>query len=320
MVDYNSPFPDFQYRKIAETAVAYYQENPKTQLIPFIQVLPTDSQEYTHIDLTDPDVSQGVLEWSEKGKMAEIDHEGQKFDLRGLQMHLWTPKEQIPSYQSDKMWLADKNRAKLAKFASDMDNAFLHGVLADGIQLHEGFLGQANCVEDLALDDTDSVLTGATDVYHAMNKMIDQIPFEMRESAPAMLCYVSENLASKLIDPGFMTQTYTQWELVKKNLQAENAMPSRKIGQFVVTNKILCQDYDDTSGTGADETDTKGTHDRILMIVPDDRYVARLISRAFDRLGEENSMFYNHQVWGSRFRGAVFDSGAVQLSEQITWA
>lgn len=318
MTDYGLVFPDFQYRKLAERAVAQYKENPKSQVIPMLKA-EKGTREYTHVNLTAATGGEGVEEFTEEGLAADITHYGDTFKLDAMQMHLWIPNTAVQSYQSDELYIADKKEAKLAKFMSDLDNANFHGVLnGNGNQMHEGILGQASIVENL--QGTDSTLDAKGEIFDATKTMIDAIPFEMRESAPPMVLMMSENLAANANDKDRIYNDKTEWELIYENFIGSRALSGRKIGQVIVSNKILAESYDDTSGDGADSADTKGTHDRMLLFIPDKRYMARVISRPFSLLGEEQSMLGNvHQLWGWRGRGCVFDSDAVQYSERIVW-
>ena len=309
---YNKVFEDAQYRGISKKIAQYFQEAEKSSLIPFITPDVPDALQYRHIKLSKSKVSEGITEdWSPQGFKAVTEHGFIDFTLTAREMHLTIPKKDINNY-NDRNILADKYNAQIKQFALDVDYINFIGNYVDLDNLDAcidagGLIGQATGVIDL--NGTDSNLSTKSDVWAGIKKMIDAIPFRMREPSPPMLLYMTENLAAKLGAPDRVYTDSVEQDFIKRLYVGEDALNGRRIGRIVVTNNILVPG-----------TDTLGTHDRMLLLVPDESIVARVVSRSYSLLDEEKIMFGIHQAWGYRGSCCVFEPTGVQFSEQIVWA
>lgn len=308
MVTYNTYLEEKQYRAIAAKAAKYYQEQDVTADIPVITTEKPDAREYRWTILTDPNVSRGMVDWSPTGPKADVQAGYTDYKLPGIQMDLFIPTSQINQMHSEQM-LADMKEAKIAKWAVDVDTGLVEGVTdqSGNVALDAGGMeGQGTAVIDL--NGIDSNLEVKGDIWAGINKMIDAIPFAMRKEGPPMLLYVTENLYKNSAAPDRIYQDKVEYDFIHEFLVGPKALPGRKIGKIIVTDKIL------VAGT-----DTKGTNDRMILLVPDTRWLGKVISRGFSLLDEEKVMFGIHQAWGWRGAFICDNANAMQVSEQIVW-
>jgi hypothetical protein len=318
MVDYNYVLAEKHYRSVPERAAKYYQETAKTTDIPTITPDIPDCKEYTWVSFTDPQAGHATLEWSGQGKIGDVMHTSTTYKLLGQELHLQFPFSEIQNLGS--ALIADKRDAIIAKYALDIDDSFFHGPKSDaGIQMQEGLIGQLTSMEDL--NGTDSNLATKGYIWKAINKMIDGIPFAMREEGPEMILFMDELVYKNATAPDRIYQDKVEWNFIYEMLMGEMAIKGRKIGKVIVTNKILAEASDDTDGDNADTDDTLGTHSRMLLIVPDSRWIGKVISRSFSFIDEEKVMPNSvHQLYG--FRGGCFanNTDCAEYTEQLVWA
>jgi hypothetical protein len=321
MTNYNKVFEEKQYRAITARAAKYYQETAKSAAIPMIKTDVPDAKEYTYVTLQDPIVTQGGLEWSEQGKLGVVSHDSATIKLFSQMMHLNIHNNDIANFGSQ--LIADKKDAKIQKFALDVDDAVFHGPKTTdnpntpGIQLAEGLIGQLTSIQNVA----GAAASLATKGYGwaAIKYIMDDIPFAMREEGPDMLLYMDELFYSKMTAPDRVYNDKVEWDFIYDTFMGPKAIHGRKIANVIVTNKILTEATDDTDGDGADSADTVGTHSRLLLMVPDPRWVGRVVSRGFSLVGEEQGMLHVHQLYGHRSRAYFFNTDCANFTEQLTW-
>jgi len=315
MVTYNTVLEDRQYREVAKKAARFYQERAKMVDLPLRKAEIPDAESYRWTQLTDPRIAGenqdiatgGVSEWEEEGDLADIQHGFTDYDLAGIQMNLKIMNTNINQFTSANL-LADKKEAKIAKFAVDVDDGLIKGIYdrTAKVLLASGYQTQATSVIDL--NGTDSSLITKGDIWKGIIKMIDAIPFAMREEGPPMVMLWSENIAKNCKAPDRIYQDKVEWNFIWENLMGPMAIEARKIGAVHVTNKILV--------TG---TDTLGTNDRIAIYVPDRRWIAKVVSRSFSLLGEKRGMLSIKQAYGWKGRCIIDNADCAQFSEQIVW-
>lgn len=324
MVTYNTVLEDRQYRSVSKRAARYYQERAKMVDLPLIQTDIPNQKEYRWVSLTDPKIAGGedpdvinvgppgggqvAEEWDEDADLADIQHKYTDYKLGSVQMNLQIKNSNINQFQGPNL-LADKRAAKIAKFAVDVDNGLIKGFYdrTGQVLVASGFQAQATSVVDL--NGTDSNLSTKGDIWKGIIKMIDAVPFAMREEGPPMILLISENCYKNSRAPDRIYQDKIEWNFIYDNLIGPEAIQARKIGQVRITNKILL------SGT-----DTKGTHDRMGLYVPDSRWLGKVVSRSFSLLGEKQNMLSINQAWGWTGRCVIDNGDAAQFSEQIVWA
>jgi hypothetical protein len=315
----NQVFSEKQYIAIAERAAKYYRESPKSQLIPLQKTPVPDAMQYRYRKFDDIQASYGTHQWNQGGTRAQSNHKYIDFNLEAQEMELEIPKAGLRLYNSDNL-LAEARREQIEKWTHDVDDAIFHGVIdeTENVKLCDGLLDRgANTVQDLS-SASDHDLSTKGEIWRAINGMIDEIPFRIRESNPPMILFVSEGIDKAVRQPDRIYQDKNEFDFIYENLIGEKASNARKIGQWVVTNKILAEAYDDTAGNNADSADTKGTHDRMLLLIPNKDFVARVVSRNFSLVGEDTDALNIHQIWGWRGAGCVFIEAAVKYSEALT--
>lgn len=324
MVTYNTVLEDRQYRAISKKAARYFQERAKMVDLPLKTTDVPNAKQFRWIRLTDPRIAaeedpdiinvgpatgaQVAEEWDEDGDLGDIQHGYNDYSLGSVQMILKTVNSNINQFVGSNL-LADKREALIAKFALDVDRGLIKGFYdrTGQVLIASGYQAQATSVIDLNGSDSNLITKG--DIWEAINKVIDAIPFAMREEGPPMTMLWSENIAKIVQGPKRIYQDKIEWDFIKSELMGENAQEARKIGKVRVTNKIL------VSGT-----DTLGTHDRIAIYVPDSRWIGKCVSRSFSLLGEKQGMIDLKQLWGWTGRCIVDNGDAAQFSEQIVWA
>lgn len=312
MTTYNTVFADVQYREIAKKAANYFQELAVMACVPALYTELPDALYYRHLKLSKSKASEGIGDdWSPQGPKADTEHGYDDYYLGGKEMHLHVPKKNINHY-TDKNLLADKRAAEIKKFALDVDEMYIYGNYRD-INDRDAYIDGGGLINQgtLAtnLNGTDSNLATKGDIWKAIDTMMNAIPFRMRKHGPSMVLIGSENVMRKARQPDRIYQDKVEWNFIHDTFSGPEALIGNRIGQYVVTNKIL-----------VDGTDTKGTHDRLILFVPDQDILARCISRSFSLLDEEKIMFNIHQAWGVRASLNVFEAEGSQRSEQIVWA
>lgn len=324
MTNYNKVFEEKQYRAITTRAAKYYMESGKTGVIPKIKTDVPDAKEYTYVPLSEPIVSQGGLEWAEQGVKAVTLHNSATIKLYSNMMHIVIDNNDIANFGSQ--LIADKKEAEIAKFASDVDDSILHGTRfydnpnVAALPFAQGLIGQLTGMQNL--NGTHSNLLTKGYIWKAIKKMVDGIPFALREEGPDMILYMSENLYAAATAPDRVYNDMVEWDFISRTFMGENAIHGRKIGQTIVTNKVLAAAGDTTldhTGSAQTTADTEGTHNRMLLFVPDPRWIARVVSRNFSLVGEEQGMLHTHQLYGWRGRGYWFNTNCAEYTEALVW-
>lgn len=319
MVTYNTVLEDAQYRAVADRAARYFLERAKMIDLPVIRTPKPNMKQYRWTQLTKPyiaaedteaDVATGgqtAEEWDEEGDLGDIQHGYNDYTLGSIQMTLKVMNSNINQFVGANL-LADKRAALIAKFALDVDTGLIKGIYdrTGKVLLASGYQAQATSVTNL--NGSDSNLATKGDIWKAIIKMIDAIPFAMREEGPPMILVMSENIAKNAKAPDRIYQDKIEWDFIYENLIGPQAIEARKIGTVRITNKILL------SGT-----DTLGTDDRMALYVPDERWIGMVISRSFSLLGETQQMLSIKQAWGWTGRCVIDNANAGLWTEQIVW-
>lgn len=317
MTNYNEVLEQSQYQAVSNKAANYYQESDKTVNIPLIQTDVPDALEYRYVELLESTDSYDTLEYDENSDYMDTIHDYTDIQLYTKMCHIRINRND--RIKLGEQLLADKKAAQLRKWTIDIDDSILHGPKnSDGTQLAEGIIGQLTSMQNL--NGTDSNLATKGYIWKAIIKMINGIPFAMREEGPPMILFMTSNLHQKLISPDRVYMDMTEYSFIKKYLMAE-AEKGVKIEKIIVTDKILAEATDDTDGDNADTADTQGTHDRMLLIVPDTRWIARVTSASFKKIGEGVSDIGDVRLhYAHRYRGAVFNTNCAEYTEALVWA
>ena len=335
MTYYNVAFEEKQYRAVANRAAKYFQDRCDSSIIPLIVSDVPDAYEYRYVNLLDPHASSAGLEWSAHGQKGTVVHNYSDYELYTQQLNLMFDLNERNKF-GDAL-IADKRGALIDKWAIDVDLSAFHGPMASmglgidnptliaagtvkrpGSQLAEGLIGQLTSIENL--DGTDSVLDVKGDIWYGINTMIDAIPFAIRKEGPPMIMITDEYVPKEASSPDRIYMDSVEIDFIKKYLMGEGATEGRKIGKWLVSNKILAEVSDDTDGVAPDSTDTVGTDSRIMLFVPDPRWCGRIVSRGFSLVGEDSGALGTEQIYGWKGRAVWFNTDCAEYSENIYWA
>ena len=320
VVTYNTALEQRQYMAISLKAAKYYLEKAAMMALPLKQTQIPHVKKYRWTRLTKPyiaaedtvaNVATGGLEaeeFSEDGPLADVQHGYQDYDLGSIAMFIKVKNSNIPQFIGPNL-LADKREAKIEKFALDVDTGLIRGIYdrTGKVLVASGYQAQATSVANL--NGTDSKLITKGDIWKGLNLMIDGIPLGMRQASPPMELVMSEHVYKMASDPNRVYLNDIEWDYIKKYLMGENALESRKINPNVkISNKLL------VAGT-----DTEVTNDRIALYVPNDRWIGKVVSRGFSRLGEKQGMLSTTMQYGWTGRCIIDNALSAMFSEQIVW-
>lgn len=320
MVIYNTAFEQRQYMAISLKAAKYYLENAAMMALPLKQTQIPHVKKYRWIRLTKPYIAAedtvanqatGGLEaeeFSEDGPLADVQHGFNDYDLGSIAMFIKVKNSNIPQFIGSNL-IADKREAKIEKFALDVDTGLIRGIYdrTGKVLVVNGYQAQATTVANL--NGTDSNLSTKGDIWKGLNLMIDTIPLGMRQSSPPMELVMSEHVYKMASDPNRVYLNNIEWDYIKKYLMGENALESRKINPNVkISNKLLIAG-----------TDTETTNDRIALYVPNSRWIGKVVSRGFSRLGEKQGMLSTTMQYGWTGRCIIDNALSAMISEQIVW-
>ncbi len=246
-------------------------------------------------------------EWPEAGPLADIQHGYNDYDLGSVVMNIKVMNKNIPQFVGANL-IADKREAKIEKFALDVDNGLIRGFYdrTGKVKVISGYQAQATSVTNL--NGVDSNLTEKGDIWKALNKMIDTIPLGMRQSSPPMELVMSENVYKRASHPDRVYLQDIEWDYIKKYLMGDSSLKSRKINPDVkISNAMLLS------------TDTIITNDRMALYVPNNRWIGRVVSRGFSKIGEVRGMHSVIQQYGWTGRCIIDNALAATFTEQIVW-
>ncbi len=303
------------YISVSEKIAQYYKSAAVTADIPFIAMrrypgMP-DPTFFRHIKLGESKASFGIYDkWTGYGQKATTDRGYMDYKISGREMILEIPRKGL-NLSDPASVITAKERQQMEQFALDVDLVQIIGnypdfddrdaLLDDG-----GLITQATSVVDL--NGVDSNLSTKSDIWAAIKKFLDTIPLAKRQKSPPAILYMSENLASELGAPDRIYTDVVEQDFIKRIYMGAQALFGRKIGKIIITNEILIKG-----------TDTLGTNDRLLMLLPNVDFVARVIYQPFGFIAEDLSALILKQIWGYKGACAVFDPETVLFSEQIVW-
>ncbi len=316
---YNAVFDEKQYKSVTKKAADYYLESGKSSAIPLIQTNVPDAKEYTHVLFAEATGSQGGMEWVESGRKMNVRSNYIEYKIPRIQGIIQIHNKDIANFGAS--LIADKHAAEIRQLAKDVDDAYFHGAHDEtGGRLQEGMIGQITTSQNLSSAAAADLSTKG-EIWHWIKEAIEAIPFAMREDAPDMIMWLDEKTFAEASAPDRIYNDKVEWDFIYDQFIGEKSVHGRKIGQVIITNKILRSATDTTTGDGNTQgtADTEGTHGRICIIVPDKRWVARVVSRGFSLIGEEQHMLAVDQLYGHRGRTCVFNTSACSYSEQLTF-
>ncbi len=306
-------------------AAKFYLENAAMMALPLKKTTPPHIKKFRWTRLTKPYIASedtlggapvsGSLatggleaeEFPEAGALADIQHGYTDYDLGSINMFIKVKNSNIPQFVGANL-IADKREAIIEKFALDVDNGTIRGIYdrTGKVQIVDGYQGQATSVTNL--NGTDSNLETKGDIWKALNKMIDTIPLGMRQASPPMELVMSEHIYKVASEPDRVYLQDIEWDYIKRYLMGDRALKSRKINPDVkISNAML------------DSGDTINTHDRMALYVPNDRWIGKVVSRSFSKIGEVRGMTSVIQEYGWTGRCIIDNALAGMFTEQIVW-
>jgi len=317
MTYYNAVFDEKQYRSVTKKAADYYLETAKSAALPLIICDVPDGKQYTHVVFAEATGVTGGLEWAEHGRKMNVRSNYETFELPRIQGLIQIRNQDIQNFGES--LIADKHDAEIRELVKEVDDSIFHGAKNDqGMQLQEGLIGQLTSIEGIVSDGTGD-MSGKGEIWHGIKYMMDDIPFAMREDGPDMILYLNELVYANATAPDRIYQDKIEWDFIWETFMGPKAIHGRKIAKVIITNKIMAEATDDTDGDSADTVDVLGTDGRLLLLVPDKRWGARVVSRGFSLIGEEQHMLSVDQLYGWRGRYCVFDGDAYNYSESVTF-
>jgi hypothetical protein len=226
--------------------------------------------------------------------------------------------EFLAQAKSQELWTwADQ--VKQSYFKGVFEKGFNAGGKGQGFRLNNGFIEQATLVENL--DGVNSQLTAAGDVYLALDKIVNSIPFRLRDGKRVIIgCDdLFQRMARKALFRG-ATNQMSEFDMFFKELAETNPQGTDpKVGKpLIVSDKLFLNQL---AGTVFTETDTLGTHSRLFAAVADPEVIEAVYS-FYGMMGEkvEPTIRGVSQKWVGRLGGCVHQIEGVCYSEQITWA
>jgi len=319
-VTYNTALEQRQYMAIALKASKFYLEKTAMAPLPLKTTPVPHVKKYRWTRLTKPyiaaedsiaNVATGGLEaeeFPEDGPLGDVQHGYQDYSLGSINMFLKVKNSNIPQFIGPNL-LADKREAIIEKFAFDVDLGLIRGIYdrTGKVLIASGYQAQATSVANL--NGTDSNLSTKGDIWKALNLMIDTIPLGMRQSSGPMELVMSEHVYKIASAPDRVYLQDIEWDYIVKYLMGDRALKDRKINPDVkISNNMLLAG-----------TDTIVTNDRMALYVPNDRWIGRVVSRGFSKLGEKRGMLSTTQEWGWTGRCIIDNALAATFTEQIIW-
>lgn len=319
VVTYNTALEQRQYMAISLKASKFYLEKTAMAPLPLIKTPIPHVKQYRWTRLTEPyiaaedtlaAVASGGLEaeeFAEDGPLGDVQHGYQDYSLGSIAMFLKVKNSNIPQFIGQNL-LADKREAIIDKFVYDVDQGLIRGIYdrTGKVLVASGYQDQATSVG--TLNGTDNNLETKGDIWKALNKMIDTIPLGMRQQSGPMELVMSEHIYKLAAAPDRIYLKEVEWDYIRRYLMGENSLKSRKINPDVkISNMML------------DSGDTEVTHDRMALYVPNSRWIGRVVSRGFSKLGEKRGMLSTTQQWGWTGRCIIDNALSATFTGQIVW-
>lgn len=324
------------YQALADQAVRYVREDPQLNWIKQAVVTPIDAPEYKKPILGNSIGITGQTKLSVPNQKMETPRSHYVYPLNYVQGMIYYD---VNDMLTEGKYLVQRKAQELATWENQVKQAVFKGVrtgvptaaspiatmydadgLGKGAVLNTGIIEQATLVEDL--DGTNSALLAAGDVYKALSKMVNSIPFRFRDGKRVVIgC--DDLFVSKARTALFRGATNQISEL--DLFLTEQSGPLGQNGQEVKPKLIVSDQLflNQVAGTSKTEADTKGTHSRLFATVEDPS--GEILEQAYSRFGMVGEDRYNSiqsvgQNWAARVSGCVHQPTAVVFSEQITWA
>jgi len=314
------------YQALNQRAAKYFREDPEINWIPQAIVTPLDAPEYKKPIFGNSIGVTGETKLGLNYQKMETPRSHYVYPLNYVRGNIFYD---VNDMMMEGQYLVQRKSQELATWEDQVKQAIFKGVrtgvntatgtptmydangAGQGAVLNTGIIEQSTLVENL--NDTDSKLTTAGDIYKALSKMMYTIPARFRSGRKVV--FGCDDLlafnARKALFRG-STNQQSEFDLFFDEWSDQVA------GKPIVSNKLF---LNLVAGTSKTEADTIGTHSRLFAAVID----ADIIEQAYSRVGmvgedRMNSIQSVLQNWAARCSGCVHQPLAVCFSERITWA
>ena len=321
MTNYNEVFDEKQYREVNLRAALKYLDLNVSAAFPLLSTKIFDAYEYLHPILDEATGARSGVDYTDTGKKMNVRHNHEVIELFVTEGLIQIRNQDIWKYGDD--LIADKFEAKIEELVKTVDDRAFHGPLSEGdLPIAAGILGQLTPVIDKS-SGTDHACATKGEIWRWLKAMIETIPLAMRQQGPDMVLFINEKTIAEASAPDRIYQDKVEWDFIKEQF-IDGGTHGRKIGQVIITDKInanLADSYTTgwSTSNGYQSADTLGTDGRMLLFVPDKKWVARIESAGFHKVGEKQDMLSVDQLYGWHGRFKVFDSEAVQYSERLSF-
>lgn len=317
-------FDQSQYQALNAMAKKYFMEDPQLNWVPQKLISPKDAPKYKKPIFGASINIQGNTGLSLPQQTMSTPKSHNVYDLEYVQGNIYYNAEDI---LMEGQYLAQRKQQEIDTFKNNVKQAVFKGVFtggfdADGLglgnRLNTGIVEQASLVTNL--NGGDSLLDAAGDVYKALTKMVNAIPFRYRDGKTVVIG-ADDLFVSKARGALFRgaTNQISEFDLFLQELSTETfSQNGQKVAPKVIISDSLF--LNTVPGTTKTETDTLGTHSRLFTAILD----PAILEQAYSRIGivgedKINTIQSTVQKWAARVAGCVHDVNGVQYSEQITW-
>ena len=316
MTNYNKVFDEKQYRSVTAKAALMYLDSAVSAAIPLIIAPVPDSKEYTDTRFNEATGVTSGLEFKDKGRKMTAMMQPTNFFLPITQGEIEINNSEIKNYGES--LIGDKKEAYIEALVNKVDDMFLHGPENDDdVQIQEGLIGQLTTIQNLTSAAGHDCSTKG-EIWHVIKEMIEDIPLAIRQKSPDLVMMINEKTIAEAQAPDRIYNDMVEWDFIDRQF-ISGGTHGRKIGNVIITDKINALATDATAGNGANTVDTLGSDGRILIFAPDKKYGARVISRGFSLVGEEQHMLAVNQLYGMRGRTIIFDGDAYNYTERLSF-
>jgi len=309
------------YEALSSRAAKYGRENATGALIGRIPLAPGIGFNQNRYKKPIYEESEGVI----GGKPGLLDgaiqtvKDTKYYDMKNVSIHVYWDQDDMMEQGE---FLAQQKMEQLDEWARQANMSVMKGVYTKGFsqpavaatgsagqgsKLNDGILANATTVASLS--GGNSALVAAGDVYKALVKMVESIPFRYIDGIGSVNLLMNPYFYSMANSALFTNDSgVTEWEQFLRFYKSSDS--PYKVGKIFFS--------DDLALVGG--TDTVGTDSRIMAWVEDPAIVERAYSRGFGIMGEDRNYANGvDQMWTVKLAGCVHDANGVSFSDQITF-
>ena len=302
------------YQAMSMRANTHYREIGRSIAIPAAVIEPLDADEYKKPIFAQSTGVYGEQDYGVDGDIMVTPKSHKLHYLAAVRSNIyWDVNDQ----KREASFLLQKKDDQLKEWARVADLSVWNGVYSkgfssvgagQGVKMNDGILTNATAVTNL--DGVNSALLAQGDVYKALTKIVETIPFRYRQNFPIKLAMTSNFISNANRALFTFSDGSTEWE------KFYDKFITKGINGFKVDPDIIVSDE-----IFGNLGDTLATDSRVLAFIPDNRVCERAYSRGFGMLGSKyNEIQGVTEAWATKLGGCVHDANGVLLTEKITWA